>query len=117
MTWSDAVGHLNDAVMNTFGVPAVLKHGGGDFDVMGVFAPAQDRFNSRSMSGGPGDMIAEGAVWERGDFVLSLRAEDIPASGITAGETATVGGRSFRIIDILDDFDGMTDMILRPRDQ
>ena len=117
MTWSDAVGHLNDAVLNTFGVPAVLKHGGRDFHVMGVFAPAQDRFNSRSMSGGPADMLADGGVWERGDVVLSLRTGDIASSGITAGETVAVGGRSFRIIDILDDLDGMTDVILRPRDR
>lgn len=109
--------YVNDAVLSVFGTPAVLKPGGSDFHVIGVFEPAQERFNSRSASGGPADMAAEGSVWERGDFVLSLLSEDLAASGIEAGETATVGGRTFRIVDILDDFDGMTDVILRPRDQ
>ena len=103
----------NQAVLRIHGQPVTLRHGSVETVVQAVFQAAAERFNSRSVSGGPADLLLDGSVFERGDAILIVSTADVMASQLATGDRADVGGCTYRIVDVLDDQCGMTTAVLR----
>lgn len=106
-----AAAPLNAACLHAFGVPAVLQHGGATAAITAVYSVDGNRFNNRGQSGAPGDMALDGAVLEKPDATLTALTDDLGL--LEDGDTVTVEGRTFRVVDIGDDRDGMRTVTLR----
>jgi hypothetical protein len=103
VTWSDAVGHLNESVLAAFGRPVAFVGGGVETTVTAVFDAPQRAGQSPTEH-----------AFLRPDYRLTAKRADIAATGAKAGDAVVVDGRTYFIADLIDDGDDMTEVVIRP---